>query len=94
MASITKRRNRDGSTSWDAMVRRVGYPATGRTFRTKLAAELWASRTEATAKRGTLTCAGGMTFSQLLDDALRGLASGLCAILSISFAGDQVPDRP
>ena len=29
MASITKRRNGNGSTSWDAMVRVVGYPATG-----------------------------------------------------------------
>src|SRR5215813_6685338 len=42
MASITKRRNGDGSTSWDAMVRVVGYPTTCKSFRTKLAAELWA----------------------------------------------------
>jgi hypothetical protein len=40
MATLSKRRNGDGSTSWDAMVRIVGYPATGRSFRTKLAAEL------------------------------------------------------
>lgn len=45
MATISNRRNGDGSTSWDAMVRVVGYSATGKSFRTKLAAELWASRT-------------------------------------------------
>ena len=34
MASVTTRRNGDGSTSWDALVRVVGYPATGKSFRT------------------------------------------------------------
>jgi hypothetical protein len=38
MATIRRRRNGDGSTSWDAMVRIVGYPASGKSFRTKLAA--------------------------------------------------------
>ena len=38
MASITRRRNGDGSTSWDALVRVVGYPATCKSFRSKLAA--------------------------------------------------------
>ena len=50
MATFSRRRNGDGSTSWDAMVRVVGYPPTGKSFRTKLAAELWAARTEAAAK--------------------------------------------
>ena len=70
MASITNRRNRDGSTSWDALVRVVGYPATGQSFRTKRAAELWAAQTEARAKGGTLASARGMTLAQLIDEAL------------------------
>ncbi|MEJ7667583.1 MAG: site-specific integrase [Casimicrobiaceae bacterium] len=70
MASITDRRNGDGSTSWDALVRVVGYPATGKSFRTKRAAELWAAQTEARAKGGTLASARGMTLAQLIDEAL------------------------
>src|SRR4051812_6475815 len=69
MASITKRRNGNGSTSWDAMVRVAGFPATGKSFRTKLAAELWAARTETRAKGGTLAIANGMTLSELIDEA-------------------------
>jgi integrase len=79
MASFTKRRNGDGSTSWDAMVRVVGYPATSKSFRTKVAAEVWAANTEARAKRGTLVCAGDMTLSQLIDDALPGLKNPIGA---------------
>ena len=33
MATFHKRRNGDGSTSWDAMVRVVGYPTTSKSFR-------------------------------------------------------------
>jgi hypothetical protein len=33
MATISKRRNGDGSISWDALVRVVGYPTTGTSFR-------------------------------------------------------------
>ena len=51
MATLRKRRNGDGSTSWDATVRIVGYPTIGKSFRTKIQAELWAARTE-TAARG------------------------------------------
>jgi len=69
MATFTKRRNGDGSTSWDAMVRIVGYPARGKSFRTKLAAELWAARTETGAKGGTLAASQGMTLAQLIDEA-------------------------
>src|SRR5207247_7029056 len=47
MATMRKRRNGDGSTSWDATVRIVGYPTIARSFRTKNRAELWAARTEA-----------------------------------------------
>lgn len=70
MATIRKRRNGDGSTSWDALVRVTGYPAAGKSFRTKLAAELWASRTEAAAKGGTLAAQRGMTLATLIDEGM------------------------
>ena len=82
MATISKRRNGDGSTSWDAVVRVVGYPATGRSFRTKLAAELWAARTEAAAKAGTLASSRGMTLGQLLDEALPRLTHPTAAVFA------------
>ena len=82
MATFTKRRNGDGSTSWDAMVRVVGYPATGKSFRTKLAAELWAARTEAAAKGGTLASARGMTLGHLLDEALPRLTNPTAAVFA------------
>src|ERR1700687_3812743 len=70
MATMRKRRNGDGSTSWDATVRIVGYPTNARPFRTKIKGEQWASRTEAAAKGGTLACGRGMTLAHLLDEAL------------------------
>jgi integrase len=82
MATFTKRRNADGSTSWDALVRVVGYPATGRTFPTKLAAELWAARTEAARRGRTLASARGTTLAQLLDDALPRLTSPTAAVFA------------
>ena len=84
MATFRKRRNGDGSTSVDALVRVVGYPAIGRSFRTKLAAELWASRTE-TARKGRTgggVCRRGMTFAHLLDDALPRLTNPTVAIFA------------
>jgi integrase len=79
MATFSKRRNGDGSTSWDAMVRVVGYPATGKSFRTKLAAELWAARTEAAAKGGTLAFARGMTLGHLIDESRTRLTNPTAA---------------
>ena len=35
MASLRRRRNRDGSTSWDVTVRRVGYPTACKSFPTR-----------------------------------------------------------
>ena len=67
MASITKRRKSDGSSSWDALVRIVGYPATCRSFRTKLEAELWAGRIEAAAQGRTLVLSKAMTLADLID---------------------------
>jgi hypothetical protein len=80
MATLSKRRNGDGSISWGAMVRVTGYPATGKSFRTKLAAQSWAARTEAAAKGGTLACARGMTFGHLLDEALPRLKNPTTAV--------------
>jgi integrase len=75
MATFHKRRNGDGSTSWDAMVRVVGYPATGRSFPTKLAAELWAARTEEARRGRTVASARGMTLGHLIDDAVPRLTN-------------------
>jgi integrase len=75
MASITRRRNRDGSTSWDAMIRIVGYPTTCRSFPTKLEAELWASRIEAGARGRTLALSRDTTLADLLDEVAPRLKS-------------------
>jgi integrase len=82
MATFSKRRNADGSTSWDAMVRVVGYPPTGKSFPSKLAAELWAARTEAARRGRTLASARGMTLGQLIDDALPRLTNPTTAVFA------------
>jgi len=80
MATIRRRRNGDGSTSWDALVRVVGYPTAGKSFRTKLAAELWAARTESAAKAGTLAASRGMTLANLIDEGLPRLTNPTAGI--------------
>jgi integrase len=75
MATFSKRRNGDGSTRWDAMVRVVGYPAIGKSFPTKLAAQLWAARTEDARRGHSVACTRGTTFGQLIDDALPRLTN-------------------
>ena len=90
MATFNKRRNGDGSTSWDAMVRVVGYPPTGKSFRTKLAAELWAAQTEAAAKGGTLASARGMTLGYLLDEALPRMTNPIAA--AFAYWREQLGD--
>jgi hypothetical protein len=79
MATMRKRRNGDGSTSWDATVRVVGYPTIARSFRTKIKAELWAARTEAAAKGGTLASGRGMTLGHLIDEGLPRLTKRTAA---------------
>jgi hypothetical protein len=88
--TMTKRRNGDGSTSWDAMVRIVGYPPIGRSFRTKIQANLWAARTEAAAKGGTLSCARGMTLAHLIDEALPRLTKPTAA--AFTYWREQLGD--
>jgi integrase len=70
MASLRRRRNRDGSTSWDVTVRRVGYPTTCKSFPTKMEAELWAARTESAAAGRTLVLAKNTTLAKMLDAVL------------------------
>lgn len=60
MASITKRRNGDGSTSWDAMVRIVGYPRPG-ILAYQARGRIVAGRMEAAAEGLTLASSRGMT---------------------------------
>lgn len=69
MATPHRRRNRDGSVSWDVTVRRIGHPTTCKSFRTKLEAELWAGRIEARIAGRTLTLAREMTVAELVDEA-------------------------
>jgi integrase len=66
MATITKRKNANGTTSYIAQVRRIGYPSITRAFNTKLAAEIWSTGKEEQARNGTLTAADRMTFIDLL----------------------------
>jgi hypothetical protein len=80
MAAFNKRRNGDGSTSWDAAVSVVGYPRTSKSFRSKLAAELWAARTEDARRGRTPTSRRGMTLRHLLDEALPRLTNPTTAV--------------
>jgi len=69
MATISKRRRVGGGTSWDAMVRVRGYPTRCKSFRTRLEAEAWASRTESAAHGRTLVLGKDLTLGQLIDEA-------------------------
>ena len=47
MASIAKRRRKDGSVRWDVTVRHRGFATVCKSFPNKIAAEVWASKVEA-----------------------------------------------
>src|SRR5262249_4100887 len=81
MASIEKRRRRDGGLSWDATVRVRGYQARYKSFRTRHEAEAWATRTEAAAHGRTLTLGREITLSQLIDEAAPRLRRPVAAAL-------------
>jgi integrase len=81
MATITKRRRRDGGASWDATVRVRGYPTQCKSFRTRLEADHWAARTQAAAHGRTLAIAGTTTFAALLDEATPRLRRPVAAAL-------------
>lgn len=82
MATIQKRRRKDGGTSWDVMVRVRGYPPRGKTFRTRLEAETWAARTEAAAHGRTLVLGRDITLAQLIDEATPRLRRPVAAALT------------
>jgi integrase len=68
MATLVRRRSKDGSISWLATIRVTGYPTTCKTFRTKGEASLWSTRIEAAAKGRTLAVSRGMTVAELIDE--------------------------
>jgi integrase len=90
MASIARRRNRDGSSSWDATVRIVGHPTACKSFPTKLEADLWASRIEAAAKGRTLALAREMTVAQLIDEGTPKLIKPVAA--AFAYWREQIGD--
>ncbi len=46
MATLKKRKAKDGTVTWQAVIRRTGYPTQAKTFPTKQQAEDWASDIE------------------------------------------------
>ena len=70
MATISKRHRKDGGLTWDATVRVRGYPTRCKSFRSRLEAEAWASRTEAAAHGRTLALGRDITMAQLVDAAI------------------------
>lgn len=68
MASITKRTRKGGALSWGVRVRVVGHGTLTKTFRTKLEAQVWATRMEASAKGRTLAVARSTSLGDLLDE--------------------------
>lgn len=70
MASITKRKNKDGSSHWRAIIRLKGHPTVCNHFDRKQEAEDWASDTERQIKLGKYKFAQQKeqhTFTQLLE---------------------------
>ena len=79
MASIRKRRRAGGGLSWDVTVRVRGYGTRCKTFRSRLEAEAWSSRTESAAHGRTLALGQQVTVGMLLTEALPRLRSPLDA---------------
>lgn len=71
MASITERKNADGSKSWQAKVRRKGAPSVSRTFDLKGDAETWSREVERELQRGNVAV--------LRQDALRTTVADVVA---------------
>lgn len=70
MASISKRKNKNGTSHWRAVVRIKGYPTACNHFDRKQEAEDWAADTERQIKLGKFSCdqhKRQYTFNQLLD---------------------------
>jgi len=73
MATIQKRKNADGTTSFRAMVRKRGFPHVTETFTSKTRAEAWAKRMEVAIEEGSAVSAEGhrTTLKEALDRYLR-----------------------
>lgn len=70
MASITRRKDTK-STTWQAIVRRRGYPQQSKAFPTKMEAEAWAAMVEADMRRGAYvssSAAERTTLHDLIED--------------------------
>ena len=59
MATIQKRQNADGKTSYRAMVRKRGFPHVSETFSTKTRAQAWAKRMEVAIQDGNAVSTEG-----------------------------------
>ena len=79
MATLIRRRTRDGALRWFAQVRVTGYPIACRTFRTQAEANSWIARTEDAARGRTLAVSRGMTVEQLIDDAVPRLRNPIAS---------------
>ena len=80
MASIRKRTNANGTLSWIAEVRRIGYPAISRSFPSKIAAKLWTDATEKKALAGTLGASERLTFTGLRASAMSSRMMPRCGL--------------
>lgn len=83
MASITKRKD-TVSTSWQAIVRRKGYPQQSKAFRTKDEAQAWATHVENEMRRGLF---------QTATDAERMTVGELCRAFRTEFAPHHYRER-
>jgi len=69
MASLQKRRCKDGGVSWDVTVRVCGFPTRRKSFRTRHEADAWGARIEAAAQGHTLVVGAQATVNMLMDEA-------------------------
>ena len=93
MASIIRRRNRDGSASYDVTVRIVGFPTACQSFSTKLEAEGWAARIESTARGPKLTFVRQMTLAQLIGSRSSAASHHVGAVCRVGRANTRTRRR-
>lgn len=83
VATISKRKRQDGGYSYQAIVRKKGYPSTSRTFRLRKDAQQWAIELETDILRGNLSQGSqiyslGELISRYENDRLPRLRSRRC----------------
>jgi integrase len=86
MASIGKRRLKDGGLTWDVTVRIRGYQTRCRSFHSRHDAGVWASRIEAAAHGRTLARIRDITVKQLIDEVTPRLRRPVAAALKYWLA--------